>query len=67
MTLQRDAASDDLIEAMEENRMCILSKIDQISTEKSAVIYKVPHYLVISANTTGLLKICWKMHGIISN
>lgn len=30
--------------------MCILSKIDQISTEELAIIYKVPHYLAISAH-----------------
>lgn len=52
--LQSDAASDGLIEALGETvyipRMCILSEIYQISTEESAIIYKVTHYLSISAH-----------------
>lgn len=30
--------------------MCILSKIDQIFTKELAIIYKVLHYLAISAH-----------------
>lgn len=68
--LQSDAASDGLIEALGETvyipRMCILSEIYQISTEESAIIYKVTHYPFLPI-TTGLLKTCWKIYGTKSN
>jgi len=66
--LREDATEDDLIDAVEGNRVyvpCIyvLNKIDQISIQELDIIYKIPHCVPISAhhkwNFDDLLEKLW--------
>ncbi|CAB3982699.1 GTP-binding 128up [Paramuricea clavata] len=68
ITVREDATVDDLIDAVEGNRVyipCIylLNKIDQISIEELDIIYKIPHCVPISAhhkwNFDDLLEKLW--------
>jgi len=68
VVLREDATEDDLIDAVEGNRVyvpCIyvLNKIDQISIEELDIIYKIPHCVPISAhhkwNFDDLLEKIW--------
>lgn len=68
ITVREDATVDDLIDAVEGNRVyvpCIylLNKIDQISIEELDIIYRIPHCVPISAhhkwNFDDLLEKLW--------
>ncbi|CDJ51294.1 developmentally regulated GTP-binding protein 1, putative [Eimeria brunetti] len=67
--LRCDASADDLIDAIEGNRLyvpCIyaVNKIDQITIEELDILEQVPHYVPISANLElnldGLLEKIWE-------
>lgn len=72
--LRMDATEDDLIDAVEGNRVyvpCIyvLNKIDQISIEELDIIYKIPHCVPISAhnkwNFDDLLEKLWEYLALV--
>lgn len=74
ITLRCDATSDDIIDAVEGNRVyvpCIyiLNKIDQISVEELDIIYRIPHAVPISAhhkwNFDDLLEKMWEYLNLI--
>uniref|UniRef100_A0A6B2G5R4 Developmentally-regulated GTP-binding protein 1 n=1 Tax=Myxobolus squamalis TaxID=59785 RepID=A0A6B2G5R4_MYXSQ len=74
VTLKCDATLDDLIDAIEGNRIyipCIyvLNKIDQISIEELDILYRVPHCIPISAhhrwNFDDLLEMIWNYLDLI--
>lgn len=69
VVLKCDATCDDLVDAIEGNRIyipCIyiLNKIDQISIEELEIIYRIPHTVPISAhhkwNFDDLLEMTWE-------
>jgi len=74
VVLREDATEDDLIDAVEGNRVyvpCIyvLNKIDQISIEELDIIYKIPHCVPISAhhkwNFDDLLEKIWSYLALV--
>lgn len=74
VVLREDATEDDLIDAVEGNRVyvpCIyvLNKIDQISIEELDIIYKIPHCVPISAhhkwNFDDLLEKIWNYLALV--
>ncbi|ETO14115.1 developmentally regulated GTP-binding protein 1 [Reticulomyxa filosa] len=69
VTIRQDATMDDLIDALEGNRIYIpclyvLSKIDKISIEELTMLSKIPHVIPISGkdewNMQELLEEIWK-------
>jgi len=74
VVLREDATEDDLIDAVEGNRVyvpCIyvLNKIDQISIEELDIIYKIPHCVPLSAhhkwNFDDLLEKIWEYLALV--
>lgn len=74
VVLREDATEDDLIDAVEGNRVyvpCIyvLNKIDQISIQELDIIYKIPHCVPISAhhkwNFDDLLEKIWEYLALV--
>lgn len=74
VVLREDATEDDLIDAVEGNRVyvpCIyvLNKIDQISIEELDIIYKIPHCVPLSAhhkwNFDDLLEKMWEYLALV--
>lgn len=74
ITLRSDATAEELIDAVEGNRVyvpCIylLNKIDQISIEELDIIYKIPHCVPISAhhkwNFDDLLEKLWNYLNLV--
>ena len=68
VTFKEDATEDDLIDAIEGNRVYIpaiyvLNKIDQISIEELDIVSRIPHCVPISAhhkwNFDDLLQKMW--------